>query len=397
MPSISELALDHQRRRIALEQRTANRVLAMWGQADRQFLDNSWDVLAPGIVQVVAAAQITAARQSAPYLNQVATAQGFAATPSLGIPEAYGGVMLDGREVGASMFGGVATTKRLIGGGMGFEQAFQAGAAFLAMVAKTSISDIGRQSDMGLSVGRGYTQYVRVLSPGACSRCAILAGKSDYKVAFKRHPSCRCTSAPIDIDGKVPSGLHDNPSDYFESLPKSEQNRIFTNGGAESIRSGAGVQSVVDSRRGADGISTSRGIGRSTIPNSGRRITPTRIGTKADGSPLMGYTTTEGTYRGSFRSDQNSFGVGSRRIDNNRYTSSKRTRLMPQTLVSLTDDTATRQLLLRDAGYLERPVTDYYSKGESSSAWIGEMNRLKAADRAAADVFYRSAGVQLGG
>ncbi|RZU64929.1 hypothetical protein EV379_1240 [Microterricola gilva] len=105
----------------------------------------------------------------------------------------------------------------------------------------------------------------------------------------------------------------------------------------------------------------------------------------------MGVTTSDGTYRGGFRSTQNQIGVGSHRIDGNRYSATKRTRLMPETIMELADDLPTRQLLLRDAGYLEFPVGD-----TSTNAWVAKRLESQIADRAAADAFYRKLGVSLG-
>ena len=99
----------------------------------------------------------------------------------------------------------------------------------------------------------------------------------------------------------------------------------------------------------------------------------------------------EGTLRGAFRRTQDRIGVGSRRIDGNRFSATARTRLMPETIVSLTDDLATRQMLLRDAGYLDYRITD-----TSTNAWIQQQQAARIADRVAADTFYRSHGIQLG-
>jgi len=89
-----------------------------------------------------------------------------------------------------------------------------------------------------------------------------------------------------------------------------------------------------------------------------------------DGTPIMGYTTTEGTYRGAFK---------------------ERSRLMPETLVSLTDDLPTRQLLLRDAGYIKPTIADF-----SNNDWIKIQEASRAADSAAAQKFYRSLGIYRG-
>jgi hypothetical protein len=391
MASASTIAFDHQDRLISINKKATERALGLWQRMDFGALDASWSLVAPVILQQTNAAQIAAAKTADSYTSALSSAYAFDQDAARIIPQSFVGIDGSGRSMESLLHGAVTTTKEAVGAGLGRIQAFEAGASFLAAMIKTGLADLGRASDLTAATGKGYTHYVRVINPGACQRCAILAGIDSFQNAFDRHPACKCTTAAVAEDGAAPAGLHASPDDYFESLSAAEQDRVFTKGGAEAIRSGAKVQDVVSARRGASGISTSRGIGRETVPNSGRRMTRTRIGTTAGGQPVMGYTTTEGTYRGNFRSSQNQIGAGSRRIDGNRYSATQRTRLMPESIVGLTEDLPTRQLLLRDAGYLDYPITD-----TSTNTWVLEQKALKLADRAAADDFYRSLGIQLG-
>lgn len=390
MPSPSVIAGDHQARLIHINNVATTRALKLWRRMDFDALDASWATVGPALLAQSNAAQLAAAKTSDRYTAALASEYDFDADTGRIIPQSFVGVDGSGRSMESLLHGAVTTTKEAVGAGLGRVQAFEAGAVFLATMMKTGLADLARAADMVSATGTGFTRYVRVLSPGACSRCAILAGIDSFKVPFKRHPACKCTTAPV-VGDEAPSGIAASPDAYFESLSTAEQDRIFTKGGAEAIRSGAKVQDVVSARRGATGITTSRGIGRGTVPNSGRRIQRTQIGVKPDGSPVMGYTTTEGTYRGNFRRAQNQIGAGSQRLAGTRYSSTKRVRLMPETIVSLTDDLPTRQLLLRDAGYLDYPITN-----TSSNAWIQQQQAARIADRAAADAFYRSHGIQLG-
>jgi hypothetical protein len=148
------------------------------------------------------------------------------------------------------------------------------GAGYLAAMVKTATADTARSADLTAAVGRKYTHYVRVVQPGACSRCAILAGIDSYDHAFKRHPACRCTAMAVDEVDASPARLFtSSPDDYFRTLTAAEQDRIFTKAGAEAIRAGADPVTVVSARRGAVGIDYSRSVlsGR-TLPNSGRRL-----------------------------------------------------------------------------------------------------------------------------
>ena len=374
MATASTIALDHQAQLIAISQTATSRSLNIWQQMNPDQLDDSWAGLAPALMTQVNAAQFAGVSTSNAYVTSLSDEYGFNADSGRINSRAFLGVDGSGRSNESLLHGAVTTTKTATGAGFGRTESFQAGSVFLAAMLKTVLADISRSSDLTAATGQGYTRYVRVINPGACSRCAILAGISSYKTAFRRHPACRCGTAPIvnleTGEAKVPEGLHRSADDYFESLSESEQNRVFTKGGAEAIRSGARAQDVVSARRGASGITTSRGIGRRTVPNSGRRITRDRIGKNLDGSPIMGYTTTEGTYRGAFRG---------------------RNRLMPETIISLTDDLPTRQILLRDAGYIQPTIADF-----TNSDWIRIQQAERAADSDAAQAFYRSLGITQG-
>jgi len=332
-------ALEHQSRRERLEDAAIRRSLRLFRSIDVDFLDRGWDRVAPQMVAVVTAAQVVAARQSAPFLQAVAPE----APPARVVPEAFGGVTLAGREVGPEMYQAVVDTKRQIGRGVPRGQAFESAASLLAIMVGSMVQDMGRMSDMTLSVGKGYTRYVRVVSAGACSRCAILAGDSSYSTAFLRHPKCRCTAMPVAGAGEDAEQFA-SPEDYFASLSSAEQNRVFTNAGAEAIRNGADPIKVVNARRGYFGSKPAN------VPV--RRLRPVQIGVRADGSPLNVFATAEGTTaRGAFGRREIRL-TGEARRDG-RYRRTTSLRLMPEQIVLQADGNATRMReLLERYGYL---------------------------------------------
>ena len=346
MPTPLEVAVEHQKQRTHLTAAGTVRALRLWGRMDVARLDESWDVLAPEFVAVVTAAQAAASRQSAPYLSSVARHYGGAPTAAV-VPEAFGGVMLDGREIGAAMFGAVTKTKELIGLGMNPAQAFKTGSAFMATITGSAISDSGRQSDITLATGRHFTRYIRVLSPGACSRCAVLAGKGSLSKPFLRHPRCKCTTFPMQNDSDIRNleGFYASGNDYFESLSPAEQDRVFTKSGAFAIRNGADPGKVVNARRGYYGDASNTSSGP-------RRLSPLTIGRKADGSPLRVFVTSEGTtYRGSF--GRSEIDAGREAAKTGRYRRSSSIRLMPEQIQIMAGDNPgrARELLTR-YGYL---------------------------------------------
>ena len=336
--SLSDIALEHQARRIRLAQVTANRARAVWGRADVSALDASWSLLAPTLTAQVVASQVTAARQSAPYLRQVAEVAGDSVDRAVLNPSEFGGWMSDGREVGPALFGAVTTTKKAIGAGMAPRLAFESGAAFLATLVKAAVSDMGRAADATLATGKGYTRYVRVVNPGACSRCAILAGSDQYSKPFLRHPACKCTSLPIKDVSDIPKGVFASPEEYFESLPKAEQDRVFGKAGAQSIRLGADPIGVVNARRGA--------YMRPGIRNE--------LGFDANGKPIRAFMTTDGaTIRGSYGRQEAARGGAFTKGAGDRYRRTVNPRMMPETILQIArGDEVLAKALLRQYGYL---------------------------------------------
>lgn len=335
MVSSREVAQTHLDRRLNLTHRATRAVLRQWGRVDFNNLDGSWALVSPELVGVVAAAQVTAARQTAGYLNRVGEFYDDPSTARVAV-ESFGGVTQDGRELGPALYGAVAKTKQLSGAGRPAFEALHVGAVYLAMVAGAAVQDMGRMADMVGAVGRGWVRYVRVVSPGACSRCAILAGSDRYTSHFLRHPRCKCQSWPIagTSSRAVPDGLFETPGDYFESLTPSDQDRVFTKAGAEAIRNGANPVQVVNARRGAYGAGYNA---KNDVPAARvRRMQPVTIGKRPDGSPLQVYATAEGTtVRGVYGRTSSSV------------------RLMPEQIVSMADGNPERMRdLLRRYGYL---------------------------------------------
>lgn len=373
--TVAELAQARQDRLIAINKTATNRVLRTWQKFDPNNLDSWWALAGPGIAEEATNAQLASVAGADRYSSAAAAQYDFATEPSAIVPRSLVGVDGLGRPVGGLLFGAVTATKTATASGMGVQQAFETGAAYLAAMMKTVVADAARRGDAVSASGKGFTHYVRVVNPGACARCAVLSGISSYKVAFKRHPACRCTSAPVvDDNTELPKGLHDNIDSYFGSLSPAEQDRVFTKSGAEAIRMGADPSQVVSARRGATGITTSRGVGRGTKPNSGRRMQKTVIGFNPDGTPVQVYTTSEGTTRrGIFGKTQRQMGTPGR------------IRLMPEEVFSVAQSPAEARVLLRDAGYLTTPGLTVQQAAEQAIT-----------DRKLADRLYGRAGYFLG-
>jgi len=266
------------------------------------------------------------------------------------VPEAFTGATLEGRAVVPELFTAATVTKSLIGRGVGVGAAFRSGTAMMSILAATMVRDAGNMADKVSGLQRSRTvMYARVVSPGACSRCAILAGVGHFTKHFERHPECRCTTVPIysdNPDAPLPDGLYGSPSDYFESLSKAEQDRIFTKAGAEAIRLGADPVSVVNARR---------GMYRVRQPGSlvARAVPRTVIG--PDGKPFLAYTTTEGTtVRGWFGGGYGGSRPGGQyvRSGTDRYRRTTAVRLMPETIISQASAPEEAVEMLKRFGYI---------------------------------------------
>lgn len=390
----SELAQQHQARIINRTDLAAQRAVNLWRGIDPNALDAGWSAISPRISTLAAAVVVANAKDSQTYLNAVAGDDGADPGDSI-VFDSFTGVDATGRSMDGLLQGAVTTTKEGMTAGLGLAQSFLSGASFLATMFNTAVHDIGRSSDLVASTGRGYTHYVRVVNPGACSRCAMLAGIASGAQAFQRHPNCHCTSAPVKTDsrgkvhGEIPEGLYASPTEYFDSLPKAEQDRIFTNAGAEAIRSGADLQSVVGARRGAQGIRYSSRYGAQRLDRGS--LLQTRIGTSRDGSPVYGYTTVEATSVHGTYGRQQAQTFGRQAV--------KRQRLMPESIIPLTDDPEQRRVMLRNAGYLDYATAvelkDPAFIKAAQARGMSARDYLVRRDQQAADQVYKAHGIRL--
>lgn len=219
-------------------------------------------------VQVAGIADVRRARRN----GLVATTAALVAYQALAVREALDGVeaMLDEQRADAPLAGmlvipamiGVASDGRGLG-----TLLRQADTDYeFDRIVSTQLADVAR-SAAGTSIAARpeVGGYIRMANPGACSRCAILAGrKYRWNEGFERHPNCLCEHVPVaDMESKLAEGLIADPQEYFESLDAAEQDRVFTKAGARAIRDGADISRVVNARR---GMSTAQINERGWIP-----------------------------------------------------------------------------------------------------------------------------------
>ncbi|MFI6228891.1 hypothetical protein ACIBCR_16430 [Micromonospora echinospora] len=349
-----QLAAGHYRRRVALARRVATELRRLWSRVDRQAIGPSWQRLLPTAVQVLTVGQERAATVADEYVTAVLDASGVDADPAGRVrAAALAGVASDGRDLAGLLYRPAVTALTGIGRGVDVSQALTGGGLLLDMVARTQVADAGRVADGIAVVTRPQvTGYVRMLVGASCSRCVILAGRRyGWNAGFLRHPRCDCVHVPARED--TADEVLTNPRTYFDSLTATEQDRIFTQAGAQAIRDGADISHVVNARRGARGLTPAGArltAAEARTLRGGRdrgRLEPVQV----FGRDLL--VTTEGTTtRGVAGIRLGARDTGTKRLGG-RYRSARAPRLMPESIYRIADgdrDEAIR--LLRRYGYI---------------------------------------------
>ena len=324
LPPLYDAYVREQRR---LTRDAVAEVRRLWRKMGDDF-DRSWRSVGPAVLTVTNATQHRLAENAGAATVEVLEQTSAARLPAPEgrvNPRALVGVAGDGRTAAGLVFGAVTKAKASVGAGLTERQALLSGLAWLTMATTTLLADTARAGESVGMATRGTVSYVRVVQPGACARCAILAGATyKSKDAFERHPGCLCEHMPVhgmDYSEIVDRGYMVSPENYFESLSEAEQNRIFTNAGAEAIRNGADPRQVVNARRGMHVA-------------QGRQVTTEGTTRRGLAYRVMGGPSREDVRRG-------------------RYFARNDARLMPESIVEMAGGNTHRmQQLLRQYGYI---------------------------------------------
>ena len=316
------------------------RAASLWRELKAADLSGSWLAgLGQAMVRAVAAGQLLAASSGQAYVNAMVSADRLVSQYQPGAStvnyRALSGVAADGRPLDSLLYLPIIRTKTLIKGGLTLQEAMLGGLVDLQRIVTSEVADAGRGSaGVAMVANRTVTGYVRVVRAGACARCAILAGRwYRYNADFQRHKRCQCYGVPAT---EARPGRHLNPLDFFNGLSRSEQDRRFTAAGAQSIRDGADIYQVVNSRR-----------GMTTLDAYGRRVVATLEGTTRRGD----------FYQTIRREEEQRLGVRYARtgadLEQGLPRFKLRTpRLMPEEIYRLTEDRDELIRLLRRFGYL---------------------------------------------
>lgn len=116
----------------------------------------------------------------------------------------------------------------------------------IELLIESEVADAGRTATQSEMVGHGWTEYVRVLNPPSCPRCAILAGRRyRWSTGFQRHPGCDCQMVPVD-DAAAADDLLTDPRAAVEA----GQVQGLSKADARAIADGADPLKVVNATRG---------------------------------------------------------------------------------------------------------------------------------------------------
>jgi hypothetical protein len=139
--------------------------------------------------------------------------------------------------------------------------------ASLEQLIASEVADAGRSASQVEFVARPeWTNYVRMLNPPSCARCAILAGRIYRDLdAFQRHPGCDCVMVPVESwQSAHDEGLVASPDQAF----RDGQVRGLSEADAKAIADGADMAQVVNAAQGIQ-----------TVDTLGHRVKATTAGT----------------------------------------------------------------------------------------------------------------------
>lgn len=268
-------AADHYRAQQRLITVTAAAIRREWDAIGADF-DAGWARVGPRIVTLMTAAQIGAARDGAAYVGQALSEQRITADSagSVNVGHLTGAYSVDGQTVGdldAALYGAVVRARTGPAESLGDRLA--RGRSWLDIMTVTQVADAARAATGVGIAARPRIRYVRLVNPGCCQRCAVLAGKASSSIAFPRHPGCLCRAVPTG-EGKAHGLVEAVGPEDVRDLTKAQR---------QAIADGADMNQVINSHRiyvsregiytpaqSRDGITTTEGATRRGI--AGKRL-----------------------------------------------------------------------------------------------------------------------------
>lgn len=287
----------------------------LWRQFDPGNINASFAAILEQLATAVAAGQVAAAQRADRYVPALLGELGMGDGQPAGSLRPQGFI---GSSSGLTLAETLDTARlRALRTAAEGGDAAAAGLGLLQGIAQTQVEDAARlATSTGIAVRPWVTGWVRMIHPGACDRCILLAGRFYlWSEGFPRHDGCRCKHIPADED--VAGDLRTDADAYFRSLTQAEQDKAFGKARAQAIRDGADLSQVVNSRSGV-----------TTAQVYGQRLRITASGT---------------TRRGAFGQSMRDLA----KRDGSRYRVSKTPRLTPESIYKIAEDRDDAIRLLR--------------------------------------------------
>lgn len=228
----------------------ATAVLQTWGRVTLEDPQASFAAALPDLLAGVAAGQVAAAAGAPLYVAAALAQDGAVATPVAAVdPRRFAGITSDGRTLTGLLTQPLLRSLYLRVQGADDATALLGGRTSLEAMVRTEVLDTGRDAvSVAMGLDRSVRGYVRVVSPPACGRCIVLAGKFFRRnTGFDRHPRCDCQHSPL---ARQPAEPAQDPRELFVGMTAEQQDRAFGRGNAEVIRRGGDIGQVVNARRG---------------------------------------------------------------------------------------------------------------------------------------------------
>lgn len=252
MADVMAVARKQYVQRQLLARRAVLAVRKTWSNLDPNAIRATWHAaVGPAVFTITTGAQLKAASAADSNVSATLAAQGITATTDgTVVAGALAGIASDGRDLASLLELSNYVALHAIRQGTSVENALTMGRKWLEQIVGTQVVDAGRVADgVAIAARPKVREYVRMLNPPSCARCIALAGKTyRWNAGFERHPRCDCRHIPV--DEATADDIRLDPKAYFDSLSKAEQDRVFTNAGAQAIRDGADISQVVNARRG---------------------------------------------------------------------------------------------------------------------------------------------------
>lgn len=268
MQQVPQSSLDFYRHQQQIAAATVGSATKLWRRMGAEF-DSSWFTVKPRLEQVVAVGRAAAASSAVQYTpallaetGQVAPAAGRVNTA------AFLATAPDGRSMSALLDQSVVHAKTAVKHGASATRALSMTETWLSGMLLTVMADT-RRGVVGADIAArpAVAGYTRMLNAPSCSRCVILAGKwFRWNTGFQRHPRCDCIHVPaVSKSFAQKSGFFSDPYEYFNSLSKDQQEKVFGRIEARAVRDGADIFRVENIK--LRGLATAKGNLRYGTPS----------------------------------------------------------------------------------------------------------------------------------